>query len=181
MSAPHYDPPFVAHTPTFTPPFDADNPCNINSMSAREFGACEAARPSMSSPAPTYHQASGNTVPYTLNDTGGMVIAAIVGDAPATMLVDTGAAGSSVTEQLASALVASGQAVDTGRTVNIILADGSRHEEHIISINSLQVGNKRLSGIYVTVGGPFNILGLSELNRLGKMTMDASNRQLIFS
>jgi predicted aspartyl protease len=132
-------------------------------------------------PAPTY-QASNNAVSYTMNDTGGMIVAALLGDTPTNVMVDTGAAASAVTERLASTLLASGDAIDTGRTVQIILADGSMHEERIISIRSLQVGSHRLAGVAATVSpGATNIIGLSELQRLCTMTIDSINRQIVFS
>jgi predicted aspartyl protease len=131
-------------------------------------------------PAPTY-QASNNAVSYTMDDGGGMIVAALLGDTLTNVLVDTGSSGSAVTERLASALLASGDAVDSGRTVPITMADGSVHEERIISIRSLQVGSHRLAGVVATVSpGATNIIGLSELQRLGTMTIDSANRQIVF-
>jgi hypothetical protein len=140
-------------------------------------------------PAPTYtpppapiYQASNNAVSYTMDDGGGMIVAALLGDTPTNVLVDTGSSGSAVTERLASALLASGDAVDTGRSVRVTMADGSVHEERIISIRSVQVGSHRLAGVVATVSpGAINIIGLSELQRLGTMTIDSINRQIVFS
>jgi hypothetical protein len=134
-------------------------------------------------PAPTYEaNASANIVPYTMSETGGMIIPVMIGSHPVDMLVDTGATISAVNETLADELIASGEATDANRPSEVVMADNRVVTVRNIWLKSLQVGTHTRVHVLVSVNpaGAANLIGLPVLNAIGRMTIDSSNHRLIF-
>ena len=96
-------------------------------------------------------------------------------------LLDTGATDPTVTEQVAAQLVADGHGV-YGREETVTIADGTSHIEPTLEVDAVTVGAHRVSNVHALVvpnSAPM-LLGMGVLNRIGRFTVDAQNRQLIF-
>lgn len=127
-------------------------------------------------PAPSPGGSDG--VPFTMMRDGIHVVAA-VGGVSTDMLVDTGASVSSISSALANSLLASGKATELRQT-EVTLADGSKHMERVISVNSLTLGSHVRTNVLMTISEGGSLLGLPVLNAIGKFTIDSSANQLIF-
>jgi hypothetical protein len=95
--------------------------------------------------------------------------------------LDTGATDPTVTEKVAAQLVADGHAV-YGREETVTLADGTNHIEPTLEVGTVTAGAHRVSNVHALVvpnSAPM-LLGMGVLNRIGRFTVDAPNRQLIF-
>jgi predicted aspartyl protease len=102
-----------------------------------------------------------------------------IGGVPNDLLLDTGAAMSSVTASLADGLIARGEAHELAPT-KFTMANGSSEHERVISVNS--IGSHTRTKVSMSVGpdGSMLLLGLPVLNAIGKFTIDAGSSQLIF-
>jgi clan AA aspartic protease (TIGR02281 family) len=129
------------------------------------------------SPSPPF-----DSIPFLYNDTGGMVVVVNVGNKTLPMAVDTGASGSTITETLAGQLLIEGHAVQ-GPIVDATLANGVTHKVRTITVDTMTVGNHLLRDVNMMVepDGASLLLGLRELTLIGKFTVDADNRKIIFS
>jgi clan AA aspartic protease (TIGR02281 family) len=95
--------------------------------------------------------------------------------------LDTGASDMTVTKTVAARLLRDGHAT-SGQPETVTLADGSSHTVPTLTINTVKVGTHRVSDVLATVSpdaAPM-LLGMNVLNRIGRFTVDAPNRQLTF-
>ena len=95
---------------------------------------------------------------------GGAYVAVSIGTMPATMLVDTGATGMTVSETIANWLVANGQATN-GSTDHATLAGGVQKDFRGIDIGSVSVGGHVVRNVHAGVvpDGADMLLGLGVL------------------
>jgi predicted aspartyl protease len=102
-------------------------------------------------------------VPITFGK-GGAYVAVSIGNMPATMLVDTGATGMTVSETIANWLVANGQATN-GKTDHATLAGGVQKDFRGIDIGSVSFGGHVVRNVHASVvpDGADMLLGLGVL------------------
>ena len=114
-----------------------------------------------STPTPT--SSTIDKVPITFSK-GGAYVAVSIGTMPATMLVDTGATGMTVSETIANWLVANGQATN-GSTDHATLAGGVQKDFRGIDIGSVSVGGHVVRNVHAGVvpDGADMLLGLGVL------------------
>jgi predicted aspartyl protease len=133
-------------------------------------------------PAPTTPAVSASdSVPIAVAN-GAAHVKVYLGGYWATMLIDTGANGMSISPSLAQALVNAGDAHYADRAIPVTLADGSVHEEEIIVVHKLVIGNHTLTDVPSTVTDQNTemLLPLPVLTQIGRFTIDTKAGQLIF-
>jgi hypothetical protein len=153
-AAPTYEPPVVAQTP--------------------------APAPAAYNPGGGVGGSNGDAVPFIM--VGNAIhVTVTIGGVPNDMLLDTGAAMSSVTTSLADGLIARGEAHELA-PAKFTMANGSSEYERVISVNSITIGSHTRTNVSMSVGpdGSMMLLGLPVLNAIGKFTIDAGSSQLIF-
>jgi predicted aspartyl protease len=106
-----------------------------------------------------------------------------LGGVPYNMLLDTGAAISSVTVPIARTLIARRQAVVLPGFLQVGQADGSVSPHQTIDVRTVTVGRYVLHNVemIVTADGADLLLGLPVLNTIGSFTVDQSHRQIRFN
>jgi predicted aspartyl protease len=130
-------------------------------------------------PAPT--SSAIDKVPITFSK-GGAYVAVSIGTMPATMLVDTGATGMTVSETIANWLVANGQATN-GSTDHTTLAGGVQKDIRGIDIGSVSVGGHVVRNVHAGVvpDGADMLLGLRVLAEVSpKFTINVATSTLDF-
>jgi hypothetical protein len=147
-------------------------------------GTC-VADASVESPQPPVPALAGtdSSVLFVPDPSGGMHVIAKLGDQMVNMLVDTGASGCSITQDVADALLASGQGSYGDQVIESELGDGRKVIERTFWIKMLTLSNglgRRDILATISPSGAMNLLGLPVLNALGKMTIDEPNHRLIF-
>jgi hypothetical protein len=117
---------------------------------------------------------------------GGAVFTRVrLGDQWTTMMVDTGANVSSISESLADRLIASGHATE-GDPVTVTLADGSQRENRTIVVDHVWVGHEHGGGrAQVTMGvapdDTDQLLGYPLIDAIGgKVTVDRTAGRIVF-
>jgi hypothetical protein len=137
---------------------------------------------SPSIPAPDTTTVPSNVVPFVMNAQGGMTVRVMVGGRGLYMEIDTGAAMSSVTEEVAKQMLDAGVARES-EVQQFVLADGSVTTSRTIIVTSLTMGGHTLNDVQMSVApnSAMTLLGLPVLNAIGKFTIDSTNHQLIFS
>ena len=105
-----------------------------------------------------------------------------VGSLPVMMQIDTGATEMTVSEKVAQALLANGEA-ETTDDGQVTLADGSRITEKQVIIHDVKIG---LHGLRNVVAGVVSndagmLLPFPVLNAIGIVTIDTNANKLIFS
>jgi hypothetical protein len=134
-----------------------------------------------SAPAPTYTSPVSMRLPITFGNSGAY-IAVSIGTTAATMLVDTGATGMTVSESIANQLIASGQATSApAETVG--LAGGVKQEFRQVNISSVTVGGHVVTNVHARVvpDGADMLLGLGVLAKVsGKFAINVANSTLDF-
>jgi clan AA aspartic protease (TIGR02281 family) len=123
---------------------------------------------------------NGDAVPFIM--VGNAIhVTVTIGGVPNDMLLDTGAAMSSVTTSLADGLIARGEAHELA-PAKFTMANGSSEYERVVSVNSITIGSHTRTNVSMSVGpdGSMMLLGLPVLNAIGKFTIDAGSSQLIF-
>jgi hypothetical protein len=146
-------PPIQQASPAPQQPYAVMPPANCVDRSAPQCNQTPAPQPSVSA-------SSGDSVALTSDDGGrSLYLFADLGTGPYRFLLDTGATDLVVTEGVANDLLKNGMATE-GPPAEVRLADGSVHEQN--------------------TGGSM-LIGMSVLNRIGKITIDAVNRKLIFN
>jgi gag-polyprotein putative aspartyl protease len=149
--APTYSPPVVAQTPAPTPTYNAGGGSGGT---------------------------NGDAVPFIM--VGNAIhVTVTIGDVPNDMLLDTGAAMSSVTTALADGLIARGEAHEL-EPAKFTMANGSSEYERVISVNSITIGSHTRTNVAMSVSDGTMLLGLPVLNAIGRFTIDAVSSQLIF-
>ena len=138
-----------------------------------------------SSPAPAYNPptpapASGDDVPFIQIPGTGMMVMAIVGGHSLPMLVDTGAAMSSIPTALADRLIAEGHAQEAA-SGHMVTADGSSHYERTVIVDTLSLGSHSRSQVRVSVSDGEALLGLPVLDATVRFTIDAQRGVLSFT
>jgi clan AA aspartic protease (TIGR02281 family) len=123
-----------------------------------------------------------DSVPIYLDDDGDSVWVDVqLGSLKQRMLIDTGATSTSVPKSVADDLLRRGEAtLDDPHQVS--MADGSTHDEDVIRISSVRVGDRVLhdviAGVAPEQASP--LVGFPVLNHAGRFTIDTKNSQLIF-
>jgi predicted aspartyl protease len=128
-------------------------------------------------PAPT--SSAIDKVPITFSK-GGAYVAVSIGTMPATMLVDTGATGMTVSETIADWLVANGQATN-GSIDHVTLAGGVQKDFRGIDIGSVTVGDHVVRNVHAGVvpDGADMLLGLGVLAQVSpKFTINVATSTL---
>jgi hypothetical protein len=138
-----------------------------------------------SAPAPAYNSptpapASGDDVPFIQIPGTGMMVMAIVGGHSLPMVVDTGAAMSSIPTALADRLIAEGHAQEAA-SGDMVMADGSSHYERTVIVDTLSLGSHSRSQVRVSVSDGEALLGLPVLNAIGRFTIDAQHGVVSFT
>jgi hypothetical protein len=97
------------------------------------------------------------------------------------MLIDTGATRMQVPYSVGLELVGKGEAV-LGPPMQAKIADGSVVTEQTIIINTIVVGNHRLTNVPAALGSnnADALLPFPMLNQMGRFTVDSRSNQLIF-
>jgi clan AA aspartic protease (TIGR02281 family) len=135
----------------------------------------------MYSPSPALERSPGrDSVPIIAN--GQMALINVgLGSRRMPMLIDTGATGVSVPQDVAAALLAGGEAV-LSHQAPVTIADGSVHQQWVIIIRQLTIGPHVLRGVKASVApiGAQPLLGFPILNRVGRFTIDTVRGELIF-
>jgi Aspartyl protease len=127
-------------------------------------------------------RSTGDDVPFLQIPGEGMVVMAIVGGHSLPMIVDTGASISSIPSALADRLIAEGHAHEGEHgPLTMTMADGSKHDERVVIIDTLSTGNHARSEVPVTVSDGPALLGLPILNAIGRFTVDGQRGVLSFS
>lgn len=114
---------------------------------------------------------SGNTI-YT---------DVILGHQLISMMVDTGATSGSISEEMASRLVADGEAVEAGYA-DYLMADGAVLRKREIRVKNVIVGGRMVHNVRfgaVSNGNSPMLLGMAVLNQFGAFTIDVRNKRLI--
>jgi clan AA aspartic protease (TIGR02281 family) len=98
------------------------------------------------------------------------------------MLIDTGADSMSVSQSVAAALVATGEA-EWGRTMTVRLADGSTVQQSTVSIRRVWLGRHLLTDVQagVVADGGMMLLPFTVLSTIGKFAIDTHQRKLSFN
>jgi clan AA aspartic protease (TIGR02281 family) len=124
-----------------------------------------------------------DSVALHTNDGGqSLFIDANLGTSAYSFQLDTGASDMTVSQTVAARLLRDAHAV-SGPPETVTLADGSEHTVQSITINTVTVGTHRVSDVHATISpdsAPM-LLGMGVLNRIGRFTVDAPNRQLTFN
>jgi clan AA aspartic protease (TIGR02281 family) len=104
-----------------------------------------------------------------------------LGNQTVTMILDTGANSSVVTEAVANVLVRNGHARWTGEE-QFSMADGSVRTAQTILISEVRIGSHVVRNIRaaVTSNRTDMLLGFSVLKAIGRFTIDTSTNELIF-
>jgi clan AA aspartic protease (TIGR02281 family) len=132
-------------------------------------------------PAPTYTSPASMRLPITFGHSGAYV-AVSIGTTAATMLVDTGATGMTISESIADQLIASGQAT-SAPSETVTLAGGVKQEFRQVNISSVTVGGHVVNNVHagVTPDGSDMLLGLSVLAQVApKFAINVANSTLDF-
>jgi len=127
------------------------------------------------------HSSADSVALRTGDDGKSLFIDADLGTSAYSFVLDTGASDLTVTETVAARLVRDGHAT-SGQPETVTLADGSSHTVPTLTINTVTVGTHRVSDVHATVSSdnaPM-LLGMGVLNRIGRFSVDAPNRQLTF-
>jgi hypothetical protein len=138
--------------------------------------------PPVSTDKPPEPPVSGKTsaaVPF-INHRGRIAVNVLVGGHAVQMILDTGADISQIPSALADQLIAEGHATK-GSGGNISLADGSSHYQRRVIVGAVTIGNHTRSLVEMTVSNGEPLLGLPELNAIGKFTIDTQHGVLTFS
>jgi hypothetical protein len=108
-------------------------------------------------------------------------VLAMIGSISATMLIDTGASVASVNASVAQALLASGEAIETGQG-EVGLAGGQTVTEDCIIIRQIALGTHVATNVPAVINANDDdmLLSLPALNQMGKFTIDTANSQLVF-
>jgi predicted aspartyl protease len=124
---------------------------------------------------------SRDVMPFTIAN-GNMHVTATVGGYTTDMVLDTGAAMSSIPVSFAKNLIAQGKAYVTG-SEKFSMANGSSQAEWIISVGRITLGRHTLANVRMSVvpDGASLLFGLPELNSIGKFTIDNTRGQLTFN
>jgi gag-polyprotein putative aspartyl protease len=138
----------------------------------------EASAPAPACNPPTPAPASGDDVPFI--QIRGMMVIAIVGGHSLPMVVDTGAAMSSIPTALADRLIAEGHAQEAA-SGHMVMADGSSHDERTVIVDTLWLGSHSRSQVRVSVSDGEALLGLPVLNAIGRFTIDAQRGVVSFT
>jgi hypothetical protein len=123
--------------------------------------------------------AGTSAVPF-INHQGRIAVKVLVGGHAVQMILDTGAAISAIPSAVANRLIAEGHAREGGGG-KITLADGSSHYQRRVIVDAVTIGNHTRSQVKMTVSDGEPLLGLPELNAIGKFTIDAQHAVLTFS
>ena len=112
----------------------------------------------------------------------GAYVAVSIGSTAANMLVDTGATGMTVSESVANALIANGQAT-SAPSETMVLAGGGKQEFRTLTISAVTVGGHVVRNVHagVTPDGADMLLGLGVLAQLTpKFAINVANSTLDF-
>jgi predicted aspartyl protease len=132
------------------------------------------------SSAPSYAATGGDNVPIVLGADDAVHVMVTLGGMTVDMVLDTGAALSSIPAAIADQLIAAGQARELD-PMQMGMADGSAHPMRTISINTLTIGSHTRTNVKVVVSdNGMSLLGLPVLNAIGKFSIDAVGGQLTF-
>jgi clan AA aspartic protease (TIGR02281 family) len=103
-----------------------------------------------------------------------------VGDQTVSMLLDTGATNSMVTQAIAEVLVSSNQARWSGEQ-RFTMADGSVRTAQTVVINEVRIGNHLVRNVKASVTRSTEmLLGFSVLKAIGPFMIDTRTNELIF-
>jgi clan AA aspartic protease (TIGR02281 family) len=130
---------------------------------------------------PPITTASADAVSVTMEQAG-VYVPVTIGGQSVTMILDTGATFTAITNSLAASLITAGQAKEDGAPIPVTLANGSIVQERQILVNSLTIGAHTRWNVRMLVSpdGADNLPGLPVLAAIGKFTIDAANSQLLF-
>jgi clan AA aspartic protease (TIGR02281 family) len=127
-------------------------------------------------------QRAADSVPLRSDDDGHSLSVEVgLGLRKYSLLLDTGATNTSITKDVADQLVREGHAV-YGSDEKATMADGSSHKVQTLTIDAVMVGIHQVNNVQVLVSpNGMMLLGLDVLSQIGRFTVDAQDRQLIFN
>ena len=134
-------------------------------------------------PQPPVAQGSAHdSMPITL--VGTKVIAPVIlgGSLAVDMMIDTGCTDLAITQSIADQLLASGQAT-YGEDVEYTLADGSKHINKTLNIETVSIGGHVLHNVHAGIGeeGGMLLLGFTVLQQISpKFSIDSAAGVLTF-
>lgn len=142
--------------------------------------AIAGARPT--APAPVATTPVGEDSIGILNLGNAVFAQIVVGSKPVMMQVDTGATEMTVSENVAEALLANGEAEKTSDE-QAILADGSKITSKRVIIHEVKIGMHRLHNVAAAIvpNDAGMLLPFPILNALGIVTIDTAANKLIFN
>jgi clan AA aspartic protease (TIGR02281 family) len=149
---------------------------------APTFADAPAPVPAVTTIVPAPPSSTIDKVPITFGK-GGAYVAVSIGTMPATMLVDTGATGMTVSETIADWLVANGQATN-GSIDHVTLAGGVQKDFRSVDIDSVAVGGHVVRNVHAGVvpDGADMLLGLGVLAQVSpKFTVNVATSTLDFN
>jgi predicted aspartyl protease len=122
------------------------------------------------------------SVTMTPDASGLQNIPVFLGSSTISMAIDTGASSMLLSPEVANMLLSKGGAVEIG-TGKAILADGSVHNNKVISVKYVVIGGRWITNVRAAVGpeGSSLLLGIGVLQMFGKFSIDVPHSQLIFA
>jgi clan AA aspartic protease (TIGR02281 family) len=143
--------------------------------------------PAPAHPAPTIQAddldtpPAGHFIAISTTPSGAMLTRVRVGSSYVTALVDTGATVTVVPQTLGQGLLANGDALYLGEDT-FTIADGSSRRQTVIRIKTLQLGQIVLHDVKAAIApyGADVLLGLTALDKLGRITIDKAGGVLTF-
>ncbi len=99
------------------------------------------------------------------------------------MLIDTGASVMSLSLEAANILVNARVAHWTGEHMKVTIADGTSHDEPVLMVHQVRVGNHTINNVTVAITADSNAMPLLPfpiLNQMGKFTIDTQAGTLTF-
>jgi predicted aspartyl protease len=121
-----------------------------------------------------------DSVPITLEDRG-VILNVGLGTETVSMVLDTGANTSAITETVANNLVNKGPA-HWRNSKTYVLADRSETSARSIDIDVIRIGNHiiRNANAGVVADGSHVLLGFPAINQIGPFTINTRTRELVF-
>jgi clan AA aspartic protease (TIGR02281 family) len=132
------------------------------------------------SPSPPASLTKRDSVPFNVINGRAVTLNVSVGQHTVTMMLDTGASTTAITDEFANALVRDGHARWSGER-KYQMADGFVISAPTLVINEVRLGTHVVHNVEASVtNGTLMLLGFSVVDQIGPFMINTRTRELIF-